>query len=117
MSVSTAHLPGLNRRPSILARFADSERWVLRALLVPAILYILLLLGVPSCQSLFYRLSDACVGGRASNFIGLQNVARVIDSVTFWRSLTNTILLTALSQCCVLVLASILALALVADFR
>ena len=100
-----------------LAELADNERWLWRFMLAPAILYVILLVGFPFLLSLYYSLSDATVASRVLNFVGWENFRRVVDSGTFWLALTNTLLITIVSQLVILILANILAAALVADFR
>lgn len=100
-----------------MARFADSERLLWPALLAPAIIYIVLLVGFPFLLSIFYSLSSATVATSDIHFVGLENFTRIIHSDTFWRSLWNTIVLTVVSQIFVLVFAGILATALIKDFR
>lgn len=98
-------------------RLADDERWLWRILLAPAIVYIVLLVGFPFFLSLYYSLSNVTVGSREMHFVGLENFRRIIDSETFWIALKNTLIFTAISQILVLVLANMLAMALIADFR
>lgn len=104
-------------RRFLLARLADNDRWVPRLMLAPAIVYILLLVGFPFLLSLFYSVSDATVASQDLHFVGLENFNRIIASPTFWTSLENTVLITVVSQVLVIVLANILAMALIADFR
>jgi multiple sugar transport system permease protein len=99
------------------ARIADNERWLWRCMLAPAILYIVLLVGLPFLLSLYYSVSSATVASREVHFVGLENFQRVVESSTFWLSLWNTIIITIVSQFFVLVLANILAMALIVDFR
>jgi multiple sugar transport system permease protein len=101
----------------LLARLADSDRWLPRLLLTPAIVYIVLLVGFPFVLSLFYSLSDATVASQEIHFVGLENFNRIVASTTFWTSLENTVLITVISQVLVIVFANVLALALIADFR
>jgi multiple sugar transport system permease protein len=100
-----------------LARFADDDLWLWRAMLAPAILYIVLLVGFPFLLSIFYSVSSATVASRDVHFVGLENFRRIVESGTFWLALKNTIIITAVSQFVVLVLANILAMALAVDFR
>ena len=86
-------------------------------MLAPAIIYIALLVGFPFLLSIFYSMSDATVGSRALQFVGLENFRRVVASNTFWRSLINTFIFALVSQLLVVVLAKILAMALYRDFR
>ena len=99
------------------ARLADSERWLWRFMLGPAILYIVLLVGFPFLLSLYYSVSSATVASREMHFVGLENYLRAIDSQTFWVSLWNTLKFTAISQALVLVFANMLAMALSTKFR
>ncbi len=103
--------------PGLLSRIADSESWLWRLMLAPAILYILLLVGFPFLLSLYYSLSDATVASREMHFVGLENFRRVVESETFWVALENTVVFTVISQILVLVFANALAMALLADFR
>jgi multiple sugar transport system permease protein len=96
---------------------ADNERWLSRAMLTPAILYIVVLVGFPFLLSLYYSLSSITVAGREMHFVGLENFRRVVESRTFWLALENTVIITAVSQFVVLVFANILAMALLVDFR
>ena len=96
---------------------ADSDRWLPRFLLAPAVGYIVLLVGFPFLLSLYYSVSDATVASRELHFVGLSNFQRVVESHTFWVALENTLIITVISQVLVIVLANVLALALIADFR
>jgi multiple sugar transport system permease protein len=98
-------------------RFADGDRWLFRAMLAPAIVFIIALVGVPFLLSLYYSVSDATVGSRETHFVGLENFRRIVNSPTFWTALQNTLIFTIVSQALVLVLANALAIALSADFR
>jgi multiple sugar transport system permease protein len=104
-------------RKHLLSRLADNDRWLWRAMLAPAILYIILLVGFPFLLSLYYSVSNVTVAGREMHFVGLENFRRIVESGTFWLSLQNTIVITIASQFFVIVFANILATALLADFR
>jgi multiple sugar transport system permease protein len=99
------------------ARIADSESWLWRLMLTPAIVYIVLLVGFPFLLSLYYSLSSVTVASRDIHFVGLENFRHVVESRTFWLSLKNTLIITIVSQLCILVLANVLAMALLPDFR
>ncbi|MEK7338471.1 MAG: sugar ABC transporter permease [candidate division NC10 bacterium] len=95
----------------------DSEEWLGRLMIAPAILYIVLLLGFPFFLALYYSVSDITVGSRSLNFVGLKNFASVIGTTKFQTSLKNTFIFAFVSQALVLVLAKVLALALLKDFK
>src|SRR5918992_6417481 len=96
---------------------ADDDRWLFRAMLAPAIVFIIALVGVPFLLSLYYSVSDATVGSRETHFVGVENFRRIVNSPTFWTALQNSLTFTIVSQALVLVLANALAMALSADFR
>ena len=53
MTSTTTEVAGKTRvRIGVLSRFADNDRWLWRAMLAPAILYIVLLVGFPFLLSL-----------------------------------------------------------------
>ena len=97
-------------------RLADNESWLWRAMLAPAIIYIVLLVGFPFFLSLYYSLSDATVASRELNFVGLSNFQRVLEDRTFWIAMRNTLIIALVTQLFVVVFANILAAALLADF-
>jgi multiple sugar transport system permease protein len=100
-----------------LGRLADSDRWLLRFMLAPTIVYIVLLVGFPFLLSLYYSLSDATVASQELHFVGLENFERIIASHTFWIALKNTVIITVISQVLVITFANVLAIALISDFR
>jgi multiple sugar transport system permease protein len=100
-----------------LRRLADSERWLGAALIAPAVLYIGALVGLPFFLAIFYSLSDITVGSSAADLVGLRNYRAVMHSPSFWVALENTLIFALVSQALVLVLAKILAMLLLKDFR
>ncbi|MGH7480277.1 MAG: carbohydrate ABC transporter permease, partial [Candidatus Methylomirabilales bacterium] len=104
-------------RGSRLGHLLDSEKWLGRFMIAPAILYIVLLVGFPFFLALYYSVSDITIGSRSLNFVGLKNFAGIIGTANFKTSLKNTFIFALVSQILVLVLAKILALALYKDFR
>ncbi|MGQ0664968.1 MAG: carbohydrate ABC transporter permease [Pseudomonadota bacterium] len=104
-------------RAGFFRRLADDEDWLARAMIAPAIVYIAALVGFPFFLSLYYSISDVTVGSRTTRFVGLDNYRNLLDSRTFWVSLKNTFIFTIVSQLLVLVLAKVLAMALLKDFR
>ena len=110
--VATARI-GLGGR----ARVIDDENWLGAFLIAPAVIYIVLLVGFPLCLAVLYSVTDVTVGNQALDFVGLRNYAGIIESPTFWVALRNTLVFTLISQAIVVVLAKVLALALIQDFR
>jgi multiple sugar transport system permease protein len=86
-------------------------------MIAPAITYIALVIGLPFLLALYYSLSDITVGSRTMHFVGLKNFLAIVQTPTFKLALKNTFFFACVSQILVLVLAKILALALLKDFR
>lgn len=103
--------------PPARRHLLETDKWLGRCMLVPAVIYIALLVGAPFILSMYYSVSDATVGSTTLNFVGLDNFRRIMDSNTFWRSVVNTFAFTLVSQVLVVILAKILAMALYTDFR
>jgi multiple sugar transport system permease protein len=86
-------------------------------MIAPAVLYILLIVGMPFVLALYYSVSDITAGSRTLNFVGLKNFADIVGTSQFRTSLRNTFVFALVSQVIVLVGANVLALALMRDFR
>ena len=95
----------------------DSERWLGWAMIAPAILYIAAVVGFPFLLALYYSVSNITVGSTDMSFVGLENFKHVLQSRSFLRALKNTFVFAVVSQVLVLVLANILALLLMKNFR
>jgi len=79
---------------------------------MPAILYIVALVGVPFVLAFFYSVGDVKVGSVGYHFVGLLNFISVLKNPTFRLALRNSFIFTISSQILVLIGANILALAL-----
>ena len=88
------------------------QRWLGPAMFMPAILYIVALVGVPFVMAFVYSLSDIKVGSAGYHFVGLQNFTSVLQNPTFLRSLKNSFIFTISSQVLVLIGSTILSLGL-----
>lgn len=104
-------------RVSRLGHFLDSEKWLGRLMIGPAIFYIVAVVGFPFFLALFYSVSNITVGSESMAFVGLENFKNVIQDPTFRQALWNTFVFAIVSNVVVLVLAKVLALALLKDFR
>ncbi len=109
--------PRAEARTGRLNALLDSEEWLGRLMIAPAILYIVVLIGFPFFLALYYSVSDITLGSRTMHFVGLKNFKAVIQIPTFQQALRNTFIFTFVSQALVLVLGSVLAFALLRDFR
>ncbi len=98
------------------AALADRPEWLGPLMIAPAVLYIVLIVGVPFVLALYYSVSDISMGSRTLGFVGLRNFASVVETTKFQTSLKNTFVFAIVSQVLVMVLATVLALALSRDF-
>jgi multiple sugar transport system permease protein len=105
-------LPEQKRRFSVV----DQERWLGLLLIGPAILYIVMLVGLPFFMALYYSVSNTTTGGGSMGFVGLRNFANVIGTPKFQTALKNTVTFGLISQSLILILSNALALALQANF-
>ncbi|HET9793441.1 MAG TPA: sugar ABC transporter permease [Thermoanaerobaculia bacterium] len=93
------------------------QRWLGPAMFLPAIVYVLALVGVPFFLAFLYAVGDVKVGSRGYHFVGLRNIRSVLQNPAFLTALRNSFVFTVASQVLVLVGATILALALKDAFR
>jgi multiple sugar transport system permease protein len=105
---------GQSQRLSFLV---DNEKLLGFLMIAPAVIYVLALVGYPLILAFMYSLSDITVGSVHHNFVGLEKFKSIIDDPEFRTALKNTLLFTFVSMLIVLVLAKILALLLVKDFK
>ena len=88
------------------------QRWLGPAMFMPAIVYIVALVGLPFVLAFMYSVGDVKVGSVGYHFVGLKNFISILHSPTFLHALRNSFLFTISSQVLVLIGANILALAL-----
>jgi multiple sugar transport system permease protein len=92
------------------------ERALGMVMLAPALLYILLLVGVPFLLALVLSVTNSSAGSLDVSFVGLQNFRAVVKNPVFLRALRNTFVFTLVSQLLVIVMGNILARALMKKF-
>jgi len=107
----------VSTRPHRLAAVLDRPEWLGPLMIGPAVLYVVLIVGVPFFLALYYSLSDISMGSRTLGFVGLKNFASVVETTKFQTSLKNTFVFAIVSQVLVMVLGTVLALALLKEFR
>jgi multiple sugar transport system permease protein len=93
------------------------QRWLGPAMLLPAVIYIVALVGVPFILAFFYAVGDVKVGSVGYHFVGLRNFRSIFANPAFLRALRNSLLFTVSSQVLVLAGSLTLALALKEKFR
>lgn len=99
------------------AGLADREGVLAWAFLMPSIIFIVALVGVPFVLAIAFAFSDVTTGDPSFDFAGLDNFRAIAGDSVFWQSLRNTFVFTAISMVLIVVFGKILANILVADFR
>ncbi|HET9444565.1 MAG TPA: sugar ABC transporter permease [Acidimicrobiales bacterium] len=107
--------PPRHRQPRV--GLADRDRFLAGAMLLPAVAYILVLVGVPFFLAIAYSVSDVSTGDPSYDFVGLDQYRTVVGDRIFRRALGNTLLFTGVSMVLIIVLARGLAAILMAKFR
>ncbi|MDN5843841.1 MAG: sugar ABC transporter permease, partial [Alcaligenaceae bacterium] len=106
-STSTPHWGlGQSRRDTLLAA----------GMVLPAILYIVILLGIPIALAFYYSVSDVTTGGVTSTFVGLENFRDLLSSRDFIQAAINTTVITTVTLVATLVLSTIQAELLLRPF-
>ena len=104
-------------KPVSRFRFMLDRREVLGAIFVaPAILYVLLLVGLPFLLSVYYSVSAYTIYDPSWRFVGLANFRQILQNPVFLETLGNTFLFTFGSQLLGLVLGKFGALLLLRPF-
>jgi len=104
-------------KPVSRFRFILDRRDVLGAFFVaPAILYVLLLVGVPFLMAVYYSLSSYTIYDPSWSFVGLSNFTDVVENPVFRQTLWNTFIFTFGSQILGLILGKFGALLLLRPF-
>ncbi|WP_269497412.1 carbohydrate ABC transporter permease [Castellaniella sp. S9] len=86
---------------------AQRDTLLALGMVMPAILYITLLLGIPIILAVVYSLNDVTTGGTAMRYIGLENFTALLDTPDFMRAIGNTFNITLSTLVGVLVLGTI----------
>ena len=95
----------------------EERRFLAPALIAPAVIYIVLLVGVPLGLAAYLSLTDATAGSLTGNWVGFQNFIDAWHNPNFRTALKNTIIFTLASQALVLLGAGLLAHLLIKPFR
>jgi multiple sugar transport system permease protein len=104
-------------KPASRIRFIMDRRDVLGSLMVaPAILYVLLLVGVPFLMAVYYSVSAYTIYDPSWRFVGLANFEQILSNPDFIKTLRNTFIFTFGSQILGLILGKFGALVLLRPF-
>src|SRR5215469_12878925 len=104
-------------KPAARFRYILDRRDLLGSIFVaPAILYVLLLVGVPFLMAVYYALSAYTIYDPSWTFVGLSNFEDVVENPVFRQTLYTTFIFTFGSQFLGLVLGKFGALLLLRPF-
>src|SRR5262245_60026529 len=78
------------------ARLTDRDGVLAWLLLLPAVVYIVVLVAIPFFLAIGFALSDVTAGDPSFDWVGLRNFRRAFDDPVFWRALKNTLVYTAI---------------------
>jgi len=95
----------------------SGDRWLGPAMFLPAIAYILALVGVPLVLAVLYAFSDARIGTSGIHLVGFENFRSVLESPSFRKAIRNSIVFTLSAQAIVILCSNVLAMALEKPFR
>ncbi|MBM2824274.1 MAG: transporter permease [Thermoleophilia bacterium] len=98
-------------------RVFESRRVLAPLLIAPAVIFMLLVVGVPFVWAIYLSFTDAIGGSLSGNWVGFDNFTNAWQDENFRRALRNTLVFTLASQAIVLVGAAVLSNFLVRDFR
>jgi multiple sugar transport system permease protein len=95
----------------------EERRFLAPALIAPAVVFMVAVVGVPFGWAIYLSLTNAAGGSLSGDFVGLDNFTNAWDDANFRKALRNTFIFTFGSQVLVLVGAALLSHFLVRDFR
>ncbi len=105
--------PRRPRRRNLL----EERRFLAPVLIAPAIIFVVLVVGVPLGWAIYLSLTDATGGSLTGSWVGFDNFTQAWDNQNFRNALENTLIITFAAQVVVVVGAAILSHYLVRDFR
>jgi len=103
-------LPFASSRLPPRETFADRESLLAKAMLAPAIAYVVLLVGIPFVLAILLSFSNASAGSLSFDWVGLANYSAILGDPTFRKALLNTAIITVAVQVLVVILATAAAL-------
>jgi multiple sugar transport system permease protein len=95
----------------------ESRRVLAAALITPAVLFIVVLVGGPLLLAVYLSFTDATAGSLHGSWVGLHNFREELNNPIFRHAVRNTILMTLVSQAIVVVCAAILSNYLAKPFK
>jgi multiple sugar transport system permease protein len=96
---------------------AVDDRRVGLFMFLPAVTFIVLLIGLPLALAIMYAFSDARIGSTSFHYVGLENFRSILQSPSFRDALRNSVVFTVAAQIIIIVASTILSIALAAPFH
>ncbi|MEO6505238.1 MAG: sugar ABC transporter permease [Terrimesophilobacter sp.] len=98
-------------------KMADRDGLLSWLFLVPTVVYIIALVGIPFALAIAFAFSDVTTGDSSFQWVGFKNFQLIFQDPVFWTALWNTLWFTAISLVLIVVLGGLLAEILAADFH
>jgi multiple sugar transport system permease protein len=112
-----AHAARARPVPGRLRRALESRRVLAPLLIAPAVVFMVLVVGIPFVWAIYLSFTDAIGGSLSGRWVGFDNFTNAWQDDNFRRALRNTLVFTIGSQILVVVGAAVLSNFLVRDFR
>jgi len=112
-----AHAARSNSRVGHWRHALESRRVLAPLLIAPAVIFMVLVVGIPFVWAIYLSFTDAIGGSLTGNWVGFDNFSTAWQDDNFRRALRNTLVFTLASQAIVVVGAAVLSNFLVRDFR
>lgn len=98
-------------------RLADNDSLLAKIFLLPTVVYIVAMVAFPFVLAILFSFSDVTTGNPSLDFVGLRQWRTILRSDIFWTSFWNTLIFTGISMFFVVILAKVLAMILIKDFK
>ena len=95
----------------------ENRRVLAPALIAPAVVFIILLVGGPLFLAGYLSMTNATAGALTGDFVWFENFTREWSDPNFQKALRNTIFFTVVANAVIVLAASMLAHYLIRDFR
>lgn len=90
----------------------QKEKKLAVILIAPAVIYLILIMGLPLIWAVYTSLTDKVIGAAQVNFVGLSNYIEIIKDPVFQKSLLNTFIFAFFAVMGKVILGMIMALAM-----
>ncbi len=109
--------PPAGEAPRGRAGIRDRQGALAGLMIAPAVLYIIVMIGLPFVLAIAYSLSDITTGDPTFRYVGFRNFREILVDPVFRTALKNTFIFAFGSQILVILLSRILATVLMQNFR